>query len=135
MMRELVIGSLNLWITVPDHFDMDGQGDYWDWLLFYVVQAYEILTGSRGDWLLSIIYCYCVNPCYWKLLGNDCLTVATVQFYCSSYTRLLLLFTVTDIVHRVYDYWLTVTVLLLLLSPYRPSILDNIDIDWFNWID
>jgi len=43
--------------------------------------------------------------------------------------------TVTDIVYRVYDYWLTVTVLLLLLSPYRPSILDNIDIDWFNWID
>ena len=43
--------------------------------------------------------------------------------------------TVTDIVHRVYDYWLTVTVLLLLLSPYRPSILDNIDFDWFNWID
>ena len=24
MMRELVIDSLNLWATVPDHFDMDG---------------------------------------------------------------------------------------------------------------
>ena len=67
-----------------------------------------------------------------KLLGNDCLTVTTVQSYCSSYTRLLLLFTVTDIVHRVYDYRLIVTVLLLLPLPYRPSVLDNMDIDWFD---
>ena len=40
---------------------------------------------------------------------------------------LLLLFTVYTIIA-------TVTVLLLLLSPQRPSILGNMDIDWLNWI-
>ena len=34
-----------------------------------------------------------------------------------------------NIVHIVIVTWI------LLLSPYRPSILDNIDIDWFNWIE
>jgi len=36
-------------------------------------------------------------------------------------------------VHRLLDYYYC-TVLLSLLSPHRPSILANMDIDWFNWI-
>ena len=146
-MREQVIDLLNLWITVPDYFDID-----WDLTVRMTIEGRFMMTTENR-------YCYMQyrHMRYWPVLDETAIEYYRVLllywFMLSKVTGkwlfdrnhgTVLLFivytvtvtvTVTDIAHRVYDYWLTVAVLLLLLSPYRPSILDNMDIDWFNWID
>ena len=57
MMRELVIDSLNLWVTVPNYFDLDSMFDVLDdcietisgWISCYciLVQMDEMLISSR----------------------------------------------------------------------------------------
>ena len=85
----------------------------------YILRAYGwdcALTRQCG-------ICYYINPCYWKLLRKDCLTVTP----CTA--LLFIVYTVTDIVYcsdlfTVY----TITVdchIVLLLSLHRPSILSN----------
>ena len=120
--RVIFDGQDDYWGQVHD--------DYWDRLLLYAVQEYEILTCSRLDCPLSNIWIrYCINSCYWKLLGKYCWTVTLSLFYCSTvYT--VILFTLLLLHWYCYCYCIV-----LLSSPCRPSTLDNIDIDWFKWIE
>ena len=59
---------------------------------------------------------------YWKLLGKYCQTITHVLFHYST-------------VYTVVLSTLLFTSLILLLSLYRPSILNNMDIDCVNWIN
>jgi len=79
----------------------------------------EIVYGLDGAGYVTVLIHVTEND--WEVLldrNNH------VQFYCSSYTRLLLLFTIYMITVDCYT--------VLLLSLYHPSILGNMDIDCFN---
>jgi len=58
MMRELVIDSLNLWVTVPDYFDMD-----WYLTVRMTIEARFMMTIEIG-------YCYMQYKYmrYWSVL-------------------------------------------------------------------
>ena len=88
---------------------------WWSWWLLrlwvdgIMISYIWDCTLTRGAWLL--LYKFIIL----KVTGTGLFDRnIPVQSYCSSYTRILLPFTVTDIVHCVYDYyWLlycTVTV-------------------------
>ena len=94
------------WNYCESEFSDIGDFIYIQSLIAFTIWYLLLVTRGSVSRLLLLLY-----PCYWKLLGNDCLTVTTVQSYCSSYTRLLLLllllilFTVYTITDWSLLYW------------------------------
>jgi len=140
---SLIIDILKRWSIVPDYSTWIDTWCSW-WLLKLWAGRFTSIVFStnmrfRDGYVYETVYWLEVSrlllyySCYWKLLGQDCLTVTPCT---------VLLFIVYTVTVTVHCYWyclpcirlLTVTVLLSLLSPYRPSILGNMDIDWLNWI-
>jgi len=60
----------------------------------------------------------------------DCNTMYSPIVYCIHGYWYCLLFLLLFTVYTITVYWYTA----LLLSLYRPGILGNMGIDWFNWI-
>jgi len=63
----------------------------------------EMLISSRWDCLLnSILTRYCINSCYWKLLGKYCQTVIHELFHCSTVYKVIL--SILLLLHHWYCY-------------------------------
>jgi len=117
------------WYSVTD-LALDVHDDYWDYksmdqLLLYAVQVNEILISSIWDCtsIRRYVTCYCTTSCYWfmllKLLKEYCQIVTHTLFYCSTIYTVIL------------SSLLLLPSLTSLLSPYRLSNRNNMDIDCY----
>ena len=105
---------------------------------------------SLRFWVDGSCYCYILKHMDEIVYGLDNAWLLLVLLHITEITGKVLLDRNTmynPIVHRIYGYWycllnlllftvymITIYYYVLLLSLYHPSILGNIEIDYFNWI-